>query len=152
MEGRGLAFKLSRLPVPDWERQTLSAPFPLLWYWRAPPACLSCSLLASLLHPQDKPSPEGTSDGIGPSLRAGQTSLSDWAGETLGLIPPDLSPRGSLQVWEPLSLLSHPSGVPVLSGVHFSSPLNPPTSYQFAWGFFPSPWALGFPTSVWQLH
>ena len=47
---------------------------------------------ASLLRPQDQPSPEGTSEGVGPGLRAGQTSPVDWAGETLGPFPPDLSP------------------------------------------------------------
>ena len=101
--------------------------------------------------PQDQPGPEGTSEGIGPSQRAGQTSLADWAEETLGPLAPDPSPGGSLQAWEPLPPLSHPSGVPVLSSLHFSSPLSPPTSYRFTWGFFLFPWALGSPTSVQQV-
>ena len=92
---------------------------------------------ASLLSPQDQPSLEGTSGGVGPGPRAGQTSLADWAGETLGLLPTDLSPQGSLQVWEPLPPLSHPSGAPVLSGLHLSSPLSPVTSYRFTWGVLP---------------
>ena len=54
--------------------------------------CLSCSLPASLLCPQDQPGPEGTSEGIGPGLRAGQTSPASWAGETLGALRPDPSP------------------------------------------------------------
>ena len=39
------------------------------------------------------------------------------------------------------------SGVPVLSGLHFSSHLGPPTSYLFTLGFLPSPWGLKSPTS-----
>ena len=51
----------------------------------------------------------------------------DWAGETLSMLRPvPLSPRGSLQVWEPLPPPSHPSGAPVLSRLHFSSPSCPP--------------------------
>ena len=155
LEGRRLAWELSRFPMPQWAGQTPSAPFPFLWSWRGPPACLSCSLPASLLCLQDQPGPEGTSEGIGPGLRAGQTSPADWARETLGAIPPDPSPQGSLQAWEPLPTLSRPSGAPDLSGLHFSfphfSPFSSPTSYLFAWGFFPSPWASGSLTSIWQV-
>ena len=67
LEGRRLAWELSRFPMPQWAGQTPSAPFPFLWSWRGPPACLSCSLPASLLCLQDQPGPEGTSEGIGPS-------------------------------------------------------------------------------------
>ena len=97
LEGVEPAWELSRLPpnpptwvglTPQWVGLTPSAPFPLLWSWRAPPTCLPCSLLDSLLRPQDQPGPERTSEGVGPGPRAGQTSLADWAGETLGLFPP----------------------------------------------------------------
>ena len=98
----------------------------LLRSWRAPPACLSCSPLASLLCPQDQRGQEGASEGIGPSPRARQTSLADWAGETLGMLPPDPSPQGSLQAWEPLPLLSHPSGALVLSVLQFFSAFQYP--------------------------
>ena len=49
---------------------------PLLWSWRAPPACLSCSPLASLLCPQDQHGHEGALEGRrtgvlpGPECRA----------------------------------------------------------------------------------
>ena len=129
------AWEPSRLPGPEWAGQMPSAaPLLLLRSWRAPPACLSCSPPASFLCPQDQCGLERAYEGTGPGPRAGQTSLADWAGETLGVLPPDSSPRVSLQAWEPLSLLSHPSGVPVLSGLHFSTPLSPRTSYWFTWG------------------
>ena len=38
---------------PQWVEQTPSTPLPLLWSWRPPPACLSCSLPDSFLCPQD---------------------------------------------------------------------------------------------------
>ena len=44
-------------------------------------------------------------------------------------------------------LISSASGVPILSGLHFSFPLSPPTSYRFILGFLPSPWASLSPTS-----
>ena len=37
------------------------------------------------------------------------------------------------------------SGVPILSGLHFSSPFHPPTSYAFTWGFFLSPGGVRVP-------
>ena len=82
--------------------------------------------LASLLRPQDQSGLEGASKGIGPGLRAGQTFPADWAGELLVTLPPDLSPQWSLQAWEHLPPLNHPSGVTVLSGLHFSSTSVPP--------------------------
>ena len=47
-------------------------------------------------------------------------------------------------------LLSLASGALILSGLHFSFPLCPPTSYRFTWGFLLSAWASGSPTSGWQ--
>ena len=48
-------------------------------------------------------------------------------------------------VWEGPSclplLISLASGAPIPSGLHFSYPLSPPTSYWFTLGFLPSPWA-----------
>ena len=76
LEGRGLAWEFSRLPMPKWEGQSPSAPLPLL--------------------------PEGPSR-------------------------------------LPL-LISLASGAPILSGLHFSSPLGPPTSYWFTLGFLLFPW------------
>ena len=48
-------------------------------------------------------------------------------------------------------LISPASGVPILSDLQFSSPLSPPTSYQFTLGFLPSPWASESPTSSRQV-
>ena len=44
-------------------------------------------------------------------------------------------------------LISPASGVPILSGLHFSSPFSPPTSYRFTLGFLTSPWLSEFLTS-----
>ena len=76
MDWRGLAWELSRLPMPKWAGQLTSAPLPLL--------------------------PEGASH-------------------------------------LPL-LISLASGVLMLSGLHFSSPFGPRTSYLFTLGFLLSPW------------
>ena len=43
--------------------------------------------------------------------------------------------------------ISPPSGAPILSSLHFSSPLSPPTSYQFILRLLPSPWSSESPTS-----
>ena len=84
-----LTWEPSSLPGLKWVGQIPSAPLLLLPSWRAPPTCLSCSLPASLLHPQDQPGLEGTSESVGPGPRAGQTSPADSAGEMLGVLPPD---------------------------------------------------------------
>ena len=94
---------------------------------RAPPTSLSCSLPAFLLHPQDQPSPEGTSAGIGPSPRARQTSPAHWAGEMLGMLPPDPSPWGSLQAWEPHPLLATPQGWQSCPASSYPPPSVPPS-------------------------
>ena len=44
-------------------------------------------------------------------------------------------------------LISPASRAPILSGLHFSSPLGPPTSYLFTLGFLTAPWGLESPTS-----
>ena len=142
----------SRFPRLEWVGQTSFTPLPLFPSRGAPPSCLSSSPPASLLCPQNQHGPEGPSESIGPGPRAGQTSPADREGKILGMLPPDLSPRGSLQAWEPLPPLSHPSGVLLLSSLHFSSPLSPATSYQFPWGFLLSPWASRSLTSIWQAY
>ena len=119
-------WELSRLPRPPvgGANALHSSPAPLI-----PESPFHLPLLissASLLCPQDQRGQEGASEGIGPSPRARQTSLADWAGETLGMLPPDPSPQGSLQAWEPLPLLSHPSGALVLSVLQFFSAFQYP--------------------------
>ena len=130
-------WKLSRFSGPKWEGQTPSAPLLLLRSWRAPPACLSCSPPASLLCPQDQRVPEGASEGVGAAPRAGQTSWADWAGETLGSLPPRSEPLRVPPGMGTPPRLSHPSGAPALSSLHFSSSLSSPISYWFAWGVPP---------------
>ena len=146
-----LAWELSRLPGPMWRGTCPLLLLLLLWSWGSPPTSLSFSPPASLLRSQDQRGLEGTSEDVGPSLRAKQTSPDHWAGDTLGTLLPDLSPQGSLLACEPLLPLSHPSGMLVLSDLHFFSPFNPPTSYWFACGFLPSPWVFRSPTSVLQV-
>ena len=61
-------------------------------------------------------------------------SCSSGLGGPLPPASPDLPGlRGADPVWPPLLL-----------------PLCPPTSYQFTWGFLPSPWASESHTSSWQ--
>ena len=75
----------------------------------------------------------------------------EWARETLSALPAD--PTGSpgspgVPVWELLPPPSHPSGAPVLSGLHFSSSLTPPMSYPVTQGFLPVSLGIKVPTSV----
>ena len=71
----------------------------------------------------------------------------EWVGQTPSA-PLPLVPEGPSCL--PL-LISLASGAPILSGLHFSSPLSPPTSYQFTWGSLPSPCASASPTSSQQV-
>ena len=64
----------------------------------------------SLLCPQDQHGPEGTSEGVGPGLRAGQTSLVNWAGERLGLLPLIPAPEGPTRSGNPSPLSVTPQG------------------------------------------
>ena len=50
-------------------------------------------LPVSLLCPQDPRSLEWASEGIGPGPRVRQTSLDDWAGDALGVLPQSKPPR-----------------------------------------------------------
>ena len=119
---------LSRLTGPEWEGEMPSLPPLILRSQRAlpcPPLLFSPRLPPMPLRPTR---PGGALGGrrTWPRSPAGFPGP-DWAGEMLGMLPPDPpSPRGSLQAWEPLPAPSHPSGVPVLSGLHFSSPLTSP--------------------------
>ena len=114
------------------------------------------SLLPLLFSPVLPSMPPGPTQagGVLWGHRTGPESRADFPGQLgrgdAGSVPPNLSPWGSLQAWEPLPPLSHPSEALVLSGLHFSSLLSAPTSYQFAWGFFLSLWASGSPTSIRQ--
>ena len=114
---------------------------------RAPPTCLSCSPLDLLPMP---PGPMWPGEG-GP-WRAGhqpgselsRLPVPEWAVRSPSA-PLSLLPEGPAHL--PL-LISPASGAPILSGLHFSSPLSTPTSYQFTWGFLPSPWVSGSPTEA----
>ena len=114
------------LVCPEWAGQMPSSPLLLLRSWKVPPTCLSCSPPPSLLRPQDQHSPERASEGIGPGLRAGQASWANWAGETLGALPLDPSPQGSLRAWEPLPHPSHPSAAQSCPASTSALPSVPP--------------------------
>ena len=106
---------------------------------------------ASLLCPQDHPSLEGTSEGIGSGLRARQTSPAGWAGETLGPLSPDPSPQGSLQAWEgiPPLLSATPQGrrsCPAST----SPPPQFPHILLVLLGVLPVSLGVRVPTSIWQ--
>ena len=60
--------------------------------------------------PQDPHSLEGASEGIGPGPRAQQTSRADWAGETLGALPPILAPEGPSWHGNPSPFQATPQG------------------------------------------
>ena len=109
-----------------------------------PPA--SPDLLTSLLCPQDQCGRGGGAlEGRGPAWEPSRLPRPEWLGQS----PP------LLLLLEGLShlplLISPASGSLILSGLHFSSPLSTPTSYQFTWGFLLSPWASGSPTSSQQV-
>ena len=110
-------WELSRFPRLEWVVPTPSIPLLLFRSWRPPPACLSCSPLATLLCFQDQRSPEGASESIGPSPRAGQNSPADWVGGTLGALPPIRAPKGS-------SVHGNPS--PLQPPLRGASPVQPP--------------------------
>lgn len=95
-----------------------SIPLLLFRSWRPPPACLSCSPLVTFLLFQNQHIPEGASESIGPGRRARQNSPANWAGETLGALPPIQAPEGP-------SMRGNTSGPPVVSSLHFSPPESP---------------------------
>ena len=85
-----------------------------------------------------------------------------WTGKALALFPsvplfpsPTISPRvspiaagpltvgGSRWLWELLPSPSSPSGAPVRSHLHLSSPFTPPTRYRPTWSLGAPPIPLG---------
>ena len=139
----GSAWELSRLPGPGWAWQSPSAPLPLL-----PEGPSRLPLLISR-PPSCAPRTHAAQRGLwrgGTSLGAPQAPWPKWARRS-----PSVPLLLFLEGPSPLPLLISPaSGVPILSGLLFSSPLSPPTSYRFTLGFLPSPWASESPTSGWQ--
>ena len=86
---------------------------------------------------------KGPRHGRGPHLGAQQASWLEWTRQShSGPLP--LSPDSPSCL--PL-LIAPASGVLILSGLHFSSPLSPPMSYWFTLGFLLSPWVSESPIS-----
>ena len=58
-------------------------------------------------------------------------------------LPSQWFPNFPLRAWEPFPSPSRPSGAPVLSRLHFSSPFTPPMPPVLPgrWGFLPCPWS-----------
>ena len=104
---------------------------------------------ASFLCPQDQ-----CGWGEGGSWRAGDglgTQQAPWAQVGGGQTPSSLLLLLLEGPSHPHLLMSPASEAPILSGLHFSSHLCPPTSYWFTWGFLPSPWVSVSPTSSRQV-
>ena len=126
------------------EKALLSSPAPPVW--EAPSHLPLPISLVSLLCPQD---PHGLDGAL--ECRALAWELSRLCGPSgqgnclLLLFHSSQSPSHL-----PL-LISLASGAPILSGLHFSSPLSPPMSYRFTLGFLPSPWAPESCTSSQQV-
>ena len=138
-----LTWEPSRLPGLLWAGQLPSASLLLLLDGSSHLPLLMSS--ASLLCPQDPCGLAGALEGgywLGSS--AGCPAR---VGGAIALLSSPALPRESLP---PASPDLGASGAPILSGLHFSSPLSPPTSYQFTLGFLPSPWASVSPTSCQQ--
>ena len=127
-QGTGLgAQQAPRAPV-SWAVTLCSSPAPSRW--SLPPA--TPDLPASLLCPQDPRGPDGALE------------VRELAWE-LSSLPCPGGPGN-----HPLLLLRSSRTVCptcLLCGLHFSSPLGPPTSYWFILGFLPSPWGSESPTS-----
>ena len=106
------------------------------------PSCLPLLISpTSLLCPQDQC---GRGDvealgGRGPAWELSRLPRPEWVGQS-PLASVLLLPEGPSHL--PL-LISPASGVPILSGLYFFSPLSPPTYYWFTWGFLPSPRVSG---------
>ena len=138
--GQGIGLGAQQAPGPEWAGQSLSTPLLLL------PDGSSCLPLlispASLLCPRTHAAWMGLWRG-GTSLEAQQAPWPEWARQ-LPSTPLPLFPESSTRL--PL-LTSLASGSQILSALHFSSPLSPPTSYWFTLVFLPSPWVSESPTS-----
>ena len=100
----------------------------------------SSASLASLLCPQDQCDRDGALQ-WGYWLGSSEAPWPKWARRSSSTPLPLFPESPSL-----LPFLIYPaSGVLILSGLHFSYPISPPTSYQFTLGFFPSSWASESP-------
>ena len=135
-----LTWEPSRLPGLEWVGQMSSTPLLLL-----PDGSSSLPLLISLaclLCPQGPTHPGG---GFGGGYRPENSAASPArVGQATAFHSPPALPRESLPPASPdLPGLRGAN----LSGFHFSSHLSPSMSYQFTWGFLPSPWASESPTS-----
>ena len=136
-----LTWAPSRLPGLKWAGQSSSAPLPLLLDG---PSCLPLMIsLASLLCPPGPTQSGGALEGRGSAWELSRLPEPEWAGQSPSApFPLFLESPSRLPL-----LISLASEVPILSGLHFSSPLCPPTSYWFTLEFLPSPWASESPTS-----
>ena len=135
-----LTWEPSRLPGLEWVGQMPSSPLLLLrsGVWEGPSRLRLLISLASLLCSQDPCGLEGALKRWGAGLGAQQAPQSQWSRQS-----PSTPLLLFLESPSHLPLLTSPaSGVPILSGLYFSYPLGPPTSYQFTVGFLPSPWGL----------
>ena len=142
MEDKGSVWELSSFPGPEWAGQSPSTPLlllqgpsnlPLLISW--PPSYAPRTHVAWM----------GLWRG-GTGLGAQQAPQPEWARQSPSApLPLFLESPSCLPL-----LVSLASGVLILSGLHFSSPLSPPTSYWFTLGFLSSPWVSEFPTSSQQ--
>ena len=126
----GQVWDPSRLSGPEWAGEMLGAfsppTNPLILEGPYP--------LASLLPPPPSYAPRTSVAwrwpwrAEDPAREPSRLPGANWAGQTLGTLPPPQHPSlcRSLQAWAPLPSPSHPSGAPVLSSLHFSSPLTAP--------------------------
>ena len=102
--------------------------------------------------PSLPPTPSGPHGWRGPRRAEDQAwDLSRFLGAQVGRgnlamlpfdpLPSQWFPNLPLRVWDPFPSPSHPSGAPVPSRLHFSSPFAPPTPHVLPshWGFLPSP-------------
>ena len=138
-----------RAGEPIWEPSRLLG---LKWAGKCPPL-LSCYsgpggplLLASpalpwppSYAPRTHTAQRGAPEGIGPGQRAKQISLADRAGDTLGVLPLIQAPKGPSMRGNPSPLSATLRGAGPVQLPLFPH-LGLPMSYQFAWGFLPSPW------------
>ena len=122
MEGRGPCWELSRLLQPKWAGQTPSSPLLLLHLvGPLPPASPDLPGL-----PPMPPSTHAAWRGLcrgHTGLGAQQAPWPKWTRQSPS-VPLPLLPEGPSR----LPLLTSPaSGLPILSGLYFSSPLSPPS-------------------------
>ena len=142
-----LTWEPSRLPGLEWAGQTPSSPLLLFQCLQEGSSCLP--LLFFPQPPSHAPRTHAAWRGLwraGLAWEPSRLPRPEWARRSPSA-PLPLLPEGPSCL--PL-LISPASVVPILFGFHFSSPLSPPMSYRFTWGFLPSLWASGSPISGWQ--